>query len=99
MNTKRPNKITFRLSDEENSDLQAKIKDSGLPAQQFFIKLISDKKLLNQNTLEDLLIELREANCDLSSIANAYTKKDLLPDKEKVENALGKLEVVWQSLR
>ena len=30
MNTKRPNKITFRLSDEENSDLQAKIKDSGL---------------------------------------------------------------------
>ena len=99
MNTKRPNKITFRLSDEENSDLQAKIKDSGITAQQFFIKIISDKKLLNQETLEDLLIELREANCDLSSIANAYNKKDLLPEKQKVENALKKLDSVWRSLR
>lgn len=99
MNTKRKKKITFRLSDKEDFELKELIEKSGLPAQQFFLRMISDKILMNQNTLEDLLIELREANCDLSSIANAYNKKDLLPEKQKVENALKKLESVWQSLR
>ena len=99
MNTKRKKKITFRLSDKEDSELKELIEKSGLPAQQFFLRMISEKILMNQNTLEDLLIELREANCDLSSIANAYNKKDLLPEKQKVENALKKLESVWQSLR
>ena len=99
MNKTRPNKVTVRLSDSELSDLKKRIKLSGFNQQQFLARAIFSKAMIDKEQLHSLLIELRHEGVNLNQIARAINTYKVLDDTTKINQAIEKLEALWQSLR
>ena len=99
MNTKRQKYMNFRLSDSEYQQLQARIKDSGLNTQQFLIRAILEKPIVNKEVFQEFLIELRHQGNNLNQIAKACNSGN---EREAAESAIAaakKLERFWQKIR
>lgn len=99
MNKNRPNKITFRLSDSELQELSAKVKKSGFNEQQYLIRAVFSKSLIDKDTLHQILIELHREGVNLNQIARACNSGNAALETERIRQAIRKLEVLWQSLR
>ena len=99
MNKNRPNKITFRLSDSELQELRARIKKSGFNEQQFLIRALFSKKLVEKGTLHQLLVELRREGVNLNQIARACNFGNVAFETDRINQSIANLEKLWQSLR
>ena len=89
----------MRLSDSELSDLKDRIKLSGFNQQQFLTRAIFNKAMMNKEQLHSLLVELRREGVNLNQIARACNTYKVLDDTTKINQAIEKLEVLWQFLR
>jgi len=99
MNKNRPNKITFRLSDSELQDLRARVEKSGFNEQQFLIRAVFSKKLIEKDTLHQLLVELRREGVNLNQIAKACNSGNAPLETERINQSIINLEALWRSLR
>lgn len=99
MNKSRPNKITFRLSDSELQDLRARIEKSGFNEQQYLIRAIFSKRLIEKETLHQLLVELRREGVNLNQIARACNSGNAPLETDRIKQTIINLEELWQSLR
>jgi hypothetical protein len=99
MNKNRPNKITFRLSDSELQDLRARIEKSGFNEQQYLIRAIFSKRLIEKETLHQLLVELRREGVNLNQIARACNSGNAPLETDRIKQTIINLEELWQSLR
>ena len=99
MNKTRPNKVTVRLSDSELSDLKKRIKLSGFNQQQFLVRAIFSKAMIDKEQLHGLLIELRREGVNLNQIARAINTYKVLDDTTKINQTIENLEALWQCLR
>ncbi|MCR5765849.1 MAG: MobC family plasmid mobilization relaxosome protein [Treponema sp.] len=99
MNKSRLNKITFRLSDSELQDLRARIKKSGYNEQQFLIRAINSKQVIEKESLHNLIVELRREGVNLNQIARSCNSGNFPYERTRIHQVLDKLEKLWQSLR
>lgn len=99
MNTKRQKFMNFRLSDSEYQQLQARIKDSGFNSQQYLIRAVLEKPIVNKDAFQELLIELRKQGVNLNQIARAVNSGQKMAVEESLNVALKKYEKLWQSIR
>ena len=99
MNTKRQKYMNFRLSDSEYQQLQARIKNSGLNTQQFLLRAVLEKPIVNKDAFQELLIELRHQGSNLNQIARACNSGQAQEAAESAKAASKKLEKFWQQIR
>lgn len=99
MNKNRPNKITFRLSDSELQDLRTRVEKSGFNEQQFLTRAVFSKKLIEKDTLHQLLVELRREGVNLNQIAKACNSGNAPLETERINQSIINLEALWRSLR
>lgn len=99
MNKNRPNKITFRLSDSELQELRARIKKSGFNEQKFLIRALFSNKVIEKETLHQLLVELRREGVNLNQIARACNSGNVTFETDRINQSIANLEKLWQSLR
>lgn len=99
MNKTRPNKITFRLSDSELQDLQQRIEKSGFNTQQFLIRAIFSKPIIEKQEFHEFLVELKREGVNLNQIARSCNAGNLIYEQERIKLGLKKLEALWQSLK
>ncbi len=99
MNKSRQNKITFRLSDSELQDLRARIKESGYNEQQFLIRAINSKQVVEKESLHNLIVELRREGVNLNQIARSCNSGNFPYERIRIHQVLDKLEKLCQSLR
>ena len=99
MNKNRPNKITFRLSDSELQELRARIQKSGFNEQQFLIRALFSKKLVEKETLHQLLVELRREGVNLNQIARACNSGNVTFETDRINQSIANLEKLWRFLR
>ena len=99
MNTKRQKYVTFRVSDSEYQQLQTRIKNSGLNTQQFLIRAVLEKPIVNKDAFQELLIELRHQGSNLNQIARACNSGQAQDAAESAKAASRKLEKFWQQIR
>ena len=99
MNKNRPNKITFRLSDSELQELRARIQKSGFNEQQFLIRALFSKKLVEKETLHQLLVELRREGVNLNQIARACNSGNVTFETDRINQSIANLEKLWPFLR
>lgn len=99
MNKNRPNKITFRLSDSELQELRARIKKSGFNEQQFLIRALFSNKVIEKETLHQLLVELRREGVNLNQIARACNSGNVAFETERIKQSIVNLENLWRFLR
>ena len=99
MNKNRPNKITFRLSDSELQELRARIQKSGFNEQQFLIRALFSNKVIEKETLHQLLVELRREGVNLNQIARACNSGNVALETDRIKQSISNLEKLWQFLR
>lgn len=99
MNKNRPNKITFRLSDSELQDLRQRIQISGFNEQQYLTRAVFSKKLIEKDSLHQLLIELRREGVNLNQIARSCNSGNAPLEADRINQSITNLEALWQSLR
>ncbi len=98
MNRTRPKQIVIRLTEKEKEQLQAKVKKSGLKQQDYLIKCILEKKVLNTDGLKEVTPELKRIGVNLNQIAKTCNQGNQATYKEIQE--IGKeLNGVWQLLK
>lgn len=105
MNRSRPNQIKIRLSDEELQILKEKVALSGKTQQDFFIHLIKNKKIINNdsvNILTEIFKELKREGNNLNQIAKTLNKSKYdnqnMIDDDSIYETLKGLDNVWLSL-
>lgn len=99
MNKNRPNKITFRLSDSELQELKARVQKSGFNEQHFITRALFSKRIIEKDTLYQLLIELRRETVNLNQIARACNSGNVPLETDRINQSITNLEELWQSLR
>lgn len=99
MNKKRPHKVTFRLSEPEWTALKSRMHESGLNDQQYLIRAVMNKKMIDKESLHNLMIELRREGVNLNQIARSCNSGNTELEKERINASLINLEVLWQFLR
>ena len=99
MNKTRPKSIAFRVSSSEWELLQARIKNSGFNSQQFLLRAVLEKPIVNKEAFHELLVELRREGSNLNQIARACNSGRLFDVAEAVVAASQKLEKIWQNIR
>ncbi len=98
MNRTRPKQIVIRLTEKEKEQLQLKVKKSGLKQQDYLIKCILEKKILNTDGLKEVTPELKRIGVNLNQIAKSCNIGNQATYKEIQE--IGKeLNGVWQLLK
>ena len=93
MNKNRQHKVTFRLSDSELSDLKSKIQKSGFNEQQYLLRAVLEKKMIDKELLHNLMIELRREGVNLNQIARSCNSGNTEFEKQRINESLLKLEM------
>ncbi len=75
MNKSRPKQITFRLSEEEVSELQAKIEQSGMSQQEYLVCCALDKPVTNLDGLKEIVPGIKKIGTNLNQIAKELNSK------------------------
>lgn len=99
MNTKRPHKVTFRLSDVELNQLRVLVDKSGYNTQQFITKALFSRKLIEKDSMSALLVELRKQGVNLNQIARSCNAGNQYSEVNRINSAITNLENLWQYLR
>ncbi len=69
MNRKRPKQIVIRLSEEEYQKVKDKIEKTGMKQQEYLIRAILNKPVINTEGLKEILPELKRQGNNLNQIA------------------------------
>lgn len=98
MNRTRPKQIVIRLSEKEKEILKKKVEKSGLRQQEFLIKLILEKEIINTDGLKELTPELKRIGVNINQIAKSCNQGNQAT-KEEIENINKELSEIWRLLR
>lgn len=99
MNRSRPNKITFRLSDTELQELRARVKQSGFNEQQFLIRAVFSRNLIEKEALQELIFHLRKIGVNCNQIAKSCNSGNVSFEIDRINRVITALEHTCQSLR
>jgi hypothetical protein len=100
-NKTRPFSIGFRVNLEEQIQLNEFIEQSGLSQQEFILRSVLHKPIIQKDILENLkslAFELNRQGNNLNQIAYQLNRHDLPAEKINVDYALQQLAKVWSSL-
>lgn len=99
MNRSRPNKVTFRLSDTKLQELRARVKESGFNEQQFLIRAVLSNKMIEKETLQELIFHLRKIGVNCNQIAKSCNSGNVAFETDRIDQVITTLEYTCQSLR
>ncbi len=98
MNRIRPKQIVIRLTEQEKEKLQVKVKKSGLIQQDYLIKCILEKPVLNTDGLKEITPQIKKIGVNLNQIAKTCNEGNQAT-YEEIQKIGKELNEVWQLLR
>lgn len=96
--SQRTRKMTFRLNEKEYEQIKEKVKESGLPQQQFLLKTALEKEIIHIKEFQTLIFHIKKIGININQIARncngtgAISNDDMIEIKEGVDR-------IWQLLR
>ena len=95
---KRKNKITIRLTDEELEIVKNKIELSNLTTQEFVLRCLLGKKIVQMEELREYTITAKRTGNLLNQIMRNYYAKHGM-DSQALEICIKELSETWLSLK
>lgn len=98
----RNRQIVIRLSEDEYEILKEKVKKSGKTQQEFLIRLIKNKKIINTFFLERLVFEFRKIGININQLTKFLNENNKVSDENLTKEFLEfkkEFEKIWQLLR
>lgn len=99
MNKSRPHCVTFRVTDAELEKLKSRIKKSGYNNQQFLLNVALKKTVIEKESFNQLLIELKKQGVNLNQVARSCNRGNTEIEKERIIKVIGNLEVLYRNLQ
>ena len=110
-NKSRPKQVIFRVSEEEAKLIQGKIEKSGKNQQEYLLRAVLDKPIMNTDGIKELMPELKRQGNNLNQMAKAlneidvalkdsgfYSYKKIAEVLAEVEKSQEEHEKIWQQL-
>lgn len=91
-------KITFRLTDEEYSIIQAKVEEAGISQQQFLLRTALEKEIICIKEFQALMFQIKKIGANINQIARRANETGGITQQEIAEVKEG-LNQIWQLLR
>ncbi len=98
MNRTRPKQIVIRLTEKEKEQLKKKVDKSGLRQQDYLIKCILNKPVLNTDGLKEITPQIKKIGVNLNQIARTCNEGNQAT-YEEIQKVGKELNEVWQLLR
>ena len=98
VNRTRPKQIVIRMSEEEYQTIKKKVEKSGMKQQEYLIKAITGKTILNTDGLKELAPEIKRIGVNLNQIAKTCNQGNQATFDE-IKQIGEELNEVWQLLR
>lgn len=91
--------VSFRLTPEENEQLNEHVKESGWNKQQFLHMAVTANVVVPKDDFRELVYEARKQGNNLNQIAKSCNMGNVVQEIPRIEKALEVVENTWQSLR
>jgi hypothetical protein len=98
MNRTRPKQIVIRMSEKEFNIVKSKVEKSGLKQQDYLIKSVTGKDVINTDGLKELTPELKRIGSNINQIAKSCNQGNQATIDE-IQNIKEELGEVWQLLK
>jgi len=98
MNRKRPKQLVIRMTEEELEAVKKKIDKSGLKQQEYLIKAITGKPVMNTDGLKAITPELKRIGVNLNQIAKTCNQGNQATFDE-IHRIGEEMNEVWRLLR
>lgn len=103
MNRTRPNQIVIRVSDEELELIKGKVVKSGISQQEFIIKALLEKPVVNTDGIKEIVPELKRIGNNINQIAKRCNENtvnyETLSTKAELSKISRELNETWQLLK
>ena len=98
MNRTRPKQIVIRMSEKEFNIVKSKVENSGLKQQDYLIKSVTGKDVINTDGLKELTPELKRIGSNINQIAKSCNQgnQTTIDEIQSIKEELGE---VWQLLK
>lgn len=97
-NRTRPKQIVIRMTDEEFEKVKSQVEKSGMKQQDYLIKAVTGKPVMNTDGLKELTPELKRIGVNLNQIAKTCNQGNQATYEEI--NRIGEeLNEVWRLLK
>lgn len=98
MNRKRTKQIVIRMTEEEFSKVKIQVEKSGMKQQEYLIKAITEKPIINTDGIKELVPELKRVGNNLNQLSRNANEGYIVGSSEiaEMQKELGE---VWQLLR
>ncbi len=98
-NKTRPNRVIFRLSDEELETLKRKIEEAGTTQQEYLQKAALGINITNTDGIKEIYPELKRQGVNLNQIAKKLNETGFVDYKHDLSNTMKEVREVWQLLK
>lgn len=98
MNRTRPKQIVIRVSEEEIEAVKKKVEKSGLKQQEYLIRAITGKPVMNTDGLKVIMPELKRIGVNINQIAKTCNQGNQVTYDE-IHRIGEELNEVWRLLR
>lgn len=99
MNKSRPIQVTFRVSQEEFDELKSKVKQSGMKQQEYILKSVLKKEIVNTDGIKEVYTELKRQGNNLNQLTKKLNEKGYVDYKQELPMMEKELRESWQLLK
>lgn len=98
-NKSRPKQVMFRLSEEEAEKLQRKVEQSGMSQQDYILKAVLEKPIMNTDGIKEIVPELKRQGANLNQLTKKLNERGYIDYKKELPQLEKELKEVWQLLK
>lgn len=89
----------FRLSEEEAEKLQRKVEQSGMSQQDYILKAVLEKPIMNTDGIKEIVPELKRQGANLNQLTKKLNERGYIDYKKELPQLEKELKEVWQLLK
>lgn len=98
-NRTRPKQIVIRASEAELEAIKEKVAESGMSQQEYIIRALLDKPVMNSDGIKELMPELKRQGNNLNQLVKKLNERGYIDYKKELPQLEKELKEVWQQLK
>jgi len=98
-NRKRKVQVKFRMSEEETEQLKKKIEKSGMSQQEYLLRCVLEKPIVNTDGLKEFMPELKKQGSNLNQLTKKINERGYIDYKQELPQLEKELKEIWQLLK
>jgi len=87
------------MSEEETEQLKKKIEKSGMSQQEYLLRCVLEKPIVNTDGLKEFMPELKKQGSNLNQLTKKINERGYIDYKQELPQLEKELKEIWQLLK